>query len=1187
MTLLLNIRTVARYEAKTLRRSWFFRLFSIAAVFIFTFMNIGVFSPIGDEGWDTISISSTLPLINLYLLNIAQAVVVIFLAADFLKRDKKLDTNEVLYTRSMSNFEYVIGKSWGILRLFLGLNLIILGIGLVINIISKSMKVDIAAYFYYLFIISIPTLVFSLGLAFTLMSLLKNQAITFLILLGYAAMDIFYLYFRAGSIFDYMAFGLPVFKSEMIGFDDLSVILNQRFIYLFSGLALIMATILLFKRLPQSKILRTLTIVFFIVFLAGSAVCAFNTYTTYRKGVTDKRVTIETNRQFENKKFASITDVKIDFIHNGNSFEATAALTIANDNNEPISLYYFSLNPSLKVTKISSGGSDLNFKRINHIIQIDPGKILNPGENDSIKFVYSGSINESFCYPNYNDNIRDNPYGIAMVKVNKRQAFLTGDYVLLTPETYWYPVAGLNYYPSNPAQIKIDFSNYTLRVKTKDNLVAVSQGKTIKEDGYWLIKPKFPLTGLTLAIGNYLTDKIKVDSVEYISYHFPGNDYYKEDLASLKDTLLLLVSGLMKDLESNFSTKYPFETLSMLEVPVQFYSFPKENTQTRAEVQPSMVLLPERLSTLNQAGFSKQFKRQKRNMTRSGQVITDKELQVRIFNNFMRSTFISGSSFRFINGVAANAPTRYILGPSFYFFKNNFYSSEYPVINAIFESHLQKVSTPGMSGLQAVTGGLSENDMANLILKRQSFKELLAKNPGGDTLRTVLTIKGDYFFNLIRARAGIDPFKEWFAKYIDDHRFKRVDIMTFNNDIKNKFGFEFYPFLNDWFREKEQPGFLFKNLQANEIIVSTRSKYQVTFTASNQETVGGLFNISFRTGGAGGARGGGGGGRGANVAFTMSDRGGGTGGRFQISFQGRGMEAADISKIVYLGPHETKKVGIVLDAQPRAMMVNTLIAKNIPGEITMPIDQIIKSKEAAKEFSGEEILSSDPAVTDTSEIVVDNEDPGFIVSKQNTVNRLKRILGIQNLKGTSYQQINLVRNIPTYWQPVVQSSYYGTFIKSALYTRSGTGDKTLTWYTLINKPGYYDIYCYVGKAVERLMITGGGMGRQAGGGGGRGGGGRAGGGGGGGQGPGGPGQGQGGQGQGGRAQMEQAYKEFHYLIYQKGGIENISFDYENAEGGWNKLGTYYLSDDTAKVVLTNQSSGRVVIGDAVKWVRQR
>jgi hypothetical protein len=1173
MAFLSNIGTVARYEAKTLRRSWFFRLFSIGSVLIFILLNIGMFSPVGNEAWEVISISSSLPLINLYLLNIGQAIIVIFLAADFLKRDKKLDTNEVLYTRSMSNFEYIIGKSWGILRLFLSLNLLILAICLVINIISKSMSVNISAYLYYLLIISFPTIIFSLGLSFTLMSLIKNQAVTFLILLGYAALDIFYLYFRAGSIFDYMAFGLPVFKSDLIGFDDLNVIINQRLIYLFSGLALIMATILLFKRLPQSRLHRILTIVLLSVFSAGSLICSLNSYSTYQKSVKDKKLALETNMKFENKKFAVVTDASIDFIHKGKSFEATAVLKIVNDDHDPIGEYYFSLNPSLTVTKISSFGKNLDFKRINQIIEINPERELNPGDSDKIEFAYSGLINESYCYPNYTDNIKENPYKISMVNVNKRQAFLSKDYVLLTPDTYWYPVAGLNYYPSDPARIKIDFTRYSLRVHGEANLIPVSQGKMRNEGEFYIFRPESPLTGLTLAIGNYQTDRIKVDSVEYISYHFPKNDYYKKDLSEIKDTLPLLISGLMKDLESNFSTKYPFRTLSLLEVPVQFHSYPRESTQTRAEVQPSMVLLPERLSTLNQAGFLKLFKQQKKRMTKNGQVITDKELQVRIFNNFMRSTFISGENFRFINGVAANEPARYLLGPSFYFFKNNFFSSEYPVINAIFESHLQKISTPAAAGFQLVSGALSDNDRANLVLKSQSFKELLAKEPGGDTLKNVLTIKGDYFFNLIRAKSGMDEFKDWFAKYIDDHKFTSVDLLKFNNEIKDRFGFEFYPYLSDWFNGREQPGFLFTNLTATEIVVNERSRYRVTFVASNQEAAGGLFNISFRTGsvrgfgGSGGRAGGFGGGGTGGGNFNLSySRGGG--GNFQISFQGRGMEAADIAKIVYLGPHETKKVGIILDAQPRAMMINTLFSKNIPGEITLPIDEISKSKGSDGEFSGEEIISSDQTLADQNSIIVDNEDKGFRISRQVTENRLRKLLGIQNRIGTSYQQVSLF-NIPSYWQPVVQSAFYGKYVRSAMYTKSGKGDKTLTWTTPIDKPGYYDVFCYIGKTADRMMIRAGGFG----------GGQRT-------------GVGQGTAGAGGMAAEggkfpSQPFREFHYKIYHDGGSEEVSIDYANAENGWNKLGTYYLTADTSKVVLSNFSGGRAVIGDAIKWVRQK
>jgi hypothetical protein len=960
----------------------------------------------------------------------------------------------------------------------------------------------------------------------------------------------FYLWFRMGSIFDYMAFGMPLFKSSLIGFDNLGYILNQRLLYFFLGLALVLATVLLFKRLPQSRLHRTITIIFMNIFLIGAGICGFNTYSAHRQSTNDKNLVIEANRKFENKAFASVTDELIDFVHKGESYSASANLKIINNNKESLDRYLFSLNPSLRVLKISSYGNDLNFIRTNQIIEVDPGRILNPGESDSLVIRYEGKINESFCYPNYSDNIKETPYRIAMLNVNKRQAFLKEKFVLLTPETHWYPVASLNYYPSNPARIKIDFTRYTLRVKNERGITPVSQGRMITGDEYNIFEPENPLTGLTLAIGNYQSDTLTVDSVKYICYHFPGNDYYKKDLAEIKDTLPNLVSGIMRDLETNFSTKYPFKTLSLVEVPVQFYSYPKNNTQTRAEIQPSMVLVPERLATLENAGFSKRFTRQKKRMTQNNQVITDKELQVRLFNDFIRNTFISGERFRFINGVPSNEPTRYRLGPSFYFFKNNFYSKDYPVINAVFESHLQKLTQQGpQNNFMVGLGALTDIDKANLILKEKSFRDLLALNPTGDTIRNVLTVKGDWFFNLLRSKAGIDEFKKWFSEYINIHTFKSVDILQLNADVKDKFGFEFYPYLEDWFNGKEQPGFLFTDLKVYEIVVGDRTRYQVTFTASNPELVAGLFNISFRTGGTG--RGG----------QQMNIRMQGGSGRIDISMQGRGMEAEDISKIVLMGPHESKKIGIILDAQPRAMLINTLIAKNIPGEITMPVDEVIKAKSAVKEFTGEEILTSTPLFADPSEIIVDNEDPGFISGKQNTESPLKRLLGIQNRTGKSYTQISMwIR--PEYWQPVVLNTYYGKYIRSAVYTRAGTGDRSITWSTVIKERGYYDIYAYIGKTPSRMMVRRGGATGAAGG-------------------PPPPG------GQGEDQKGDDTYKDMHYKIYHDEGVEEITLDYENAEGGWNNFGRYYLSPDTAKVVLTNKSAGRLVIGDAIKWVKQK
>jgi ABC-type transport system involved in multi-copper enzyme maturation permease subunit len=1103
MSFLHNIRTVSRYEAKTLGRSWFFRLFSLAAIGILTIFNIGFFSPVGNEPWSLVSNPSTVPLINLYMLNIGQAIVVIFLAADFLKRDKKLDTNEVLYTRPMSNFEYVIGKTIGILRLFLGLDIVILSIGLLMNIISKSMSIDYLSYLWYLLLICIPTILFSLGLAFLLMSVIRNQAVTFLILLGIAALDIFYLWFRTEHLFDYMAFGLPLFKSEITGFSNPGFILNQRMLYLFLGMALVLSTVLLFKRLPQSRLHTTLSVVFLFIFLALSSICGLKTYRFYRSGITDKQKVIDTNKKYENSNFAFVSDAFVNVIHKDNTIDASVDIRIMNEHREPLGEFLFSLNPGLKVIRITSDGKDLKFRRDYNIIVIDPASILMPGMSDTLTISYDGTINEPFCYPDYTGNMKDNPNRIFMVNVSKRQAFLTRNFILLTPETHWYPVASLNYYPSNPARVKTDFTRFTLRFKNEAGIIPVSQGKMKNQGEYSLFTPENPLTGLTLAAGNYLVDTLKVDSVVYRSYHFPGNDYYKKDLSQLQDTLKNLVSGIMRELETNFSTRYPFKTLSFVEVPVHFFSNPKENTQTRAEVQPSMVLLPEKLSTINQAGFAKQLSRQKSRI---------------------------------------------------YFFKNNFYSSEYPVINAVFESHLQQVAPQGgqQGGFQSMFGSLSDNDRANLILKNKSFRELLAMNPGGDTIRTVLTVKGDWFFNMLRSKAGIEEFGTWFSKYIDDHRFRRVDILQFNEDIKKQFGFEFYPYLGNWFSGREQPGFLFTKFNVSQIVVGNRSRYQVTFVASNPEPVAGLFNVLFRSGGPadGGSQG---------ARMDMMIQGSGSGGNFSIASRGRGMEAGDISKIVLLGPRESKRIGIVLDAEPRAMMINTLFAKNIPGEINLPVNDITKVKGSSREFEEEEILKEMPQFSDPTEIIVDNEDQGFIQSRQNTVSPLKKILGIKNESGDDYQQVRMW-NIPEYWQPVVKTSYYGKYIRSSVYTRSGGGDKILTWKTAIRKPGYYDIYSFIGKTIDRMVVKSGSQGSS------------------------------GGQrsdsGSGDDNKEETPFRDLHYKIYHDQGVEDITIEYENAGGGWNLLGRYYLSGDSAKVVLTNKSSGRAVIGDAVKWVRQ-
>ena len=186
MSFITNIQSVAKYESKILVRSWFFRIFTLLAVAFLGFFNFAMLLMEDSGGlWFEKSVASNIPYFSLLLLNTGQAVVAAFLSSEFLKRDKKLDTSEVFYVRPLSNAEYVVGKIWGNLRVFLLLNVLILGIVMALNFMAPGIAVDWQAYFIYFFLVSLPTLIFIIGLSIFLMLLLKNQALTFILLLGY------------------------------------------------------------------------------------------------------------------------------------------------------------------------------------------------------------------------------------------------------------------------------------------------------------------------------------------------------------------------------------------------------------------------------------------------------------------------------------------------------------------------------------------------------------------------------------------------------------------------------------------------------------------------------------------------------------------------------------------------------------------------------------------------------------------------------------------------------------------------------------------------------------------------------------------------------------------------------------------------------------------------------------------
>ena len=277
------------------------------------------------------------------------------------------------------------------------------------------------------------------------------------------------------------------------------------------------------------------------------------------------------------------------------------------------------------------------------------------------------------------------PYDKEMLKLDKKYSFQTSDYVLFTPETYWYPRPGTGYSDKSPDWQQTYFSRFRLDVKPLPGLVAISQSANN------------PYQSISLIIGKYEQKSVESDSTLYSIWHIKGHDYYEAAFDSIRDTIPGLIRNLRENLERTYKLSYPFDRFSVVEVPAQFYSYVRSWSQAQEVVQPEMVLFPELGCMFNQMDFVRSKKNQLKWSKRGGREISEEEAEIRVMNSFLwifsqtegNYNFSSGSRGKFNISSQSNP---YFLFPELYNFRYNIYSSEWSVTNRLVELYLQRKS---------------------------------------------------------------------------------------------------------------------------------------------------------------------------------------------------------------------------------------------------------------------------------------------------------------------------------------------------------------------------------------------------------------------------------------------------------------------------------------------------------------
>ncbi|MBT3751317.1 MAG: hypothetical protein HOG34_20235 [Bacteroidetes bacterium] len=976
-----KIQTVARFEMKTLFRSWFFRIFSVLTLFILLGTNIGMLTDGGNVNLVIRSIASNIPYMNMAFLNIAQALLAIFLASDFLKRDKKLDTTEVIYTRSMTNWEYVWGKTFGVLIVFTVLNILVFLMALIINMVVSGVEVDYMAYLLYPLLVGFPTLLFTLGLAFFLMSAIRNQAVTLILLIGLTALSLFFVKDKVNHLFDFMAFTFPMMWSDMIGSGNLFEILLHRGIYLFLGLAFIFATILLLKRLPQSRPFSLLSVVlmtaFFILGIGGGATY----WSTYNKDQNFRQEVKQLNNEVSKLPISLVKSYDLELEHLNKSILASASLQLDEPAENLPEELIFSLNPGLVIDEIKLNGKTVDFSREMHIIRINkPGDLSG---NVELLFSYKGTIDERICYLDIKDEYMAVKHGPAFIIGSpKRHGIIQDNFVLLTPESVWYPISGGTFGTKLSSKPVMNFSTYKLNVKTHEGLTAISQGKAIESGDSWEFTSNTPFKGISLAIGEYETKTLNIDSLEVQLSYYKDHSGFLEILDLLEDTLPTLVKATFEDYERSIGLDYPFNFLKLVEAPVQFYSYDRVWSKGYDYVQPGVIFYPENLSFLRRGDLGKELERAIDRAVERDNPASDKDLQIQVFNNVIRNNFIQGErDFRMMMrggnmNFSSSDETPYSIFPNYFSFVNNIESSDYQLINSALESYIGSKS--GAQGGFASMGGISDEEKANLALAEHSFAELMDLPDEKDILPSVIEAKGKQLFNYLEAVIGSEEFITFITEELKTTRFKNLSLPEFGQNVMDRFNIDISAFLENWYSGTDVPSFLVTDVRNYEIQDGDNTVFQLFFTISNTGSTDGIVNVSFRTGGGGGGRMGHGGG---------GMRSGGS----QTSYALAGRD--DATNLLYLIPAETAyEYAIILDDPPRMMSVNTLISSNLPASIAYPFPDVEKKRmEAVESISETKLITS---LAEAHELIVDNEDSGFSTHEEGSSNKMSGWLGI-------------------------------------------------------------------------------------------------------------------------------------------------------------------------------------------------
>ena len=707
---------------------------------------------------------------------------------------------------------------------------------------------------------------------------------------------------------------------------------------------------------------------------------------------------------------AHVAEQRLEVTLAGERLEGRSELAVVNPTGERMERVVLYLNPELEIEELACEGQAVAFARDGQAVLVE--QALEAGDTLRLEMAYSGGIDERVCYTDVpvKERREHAPYG-KNFRAGKRYAWVTEDFVQLTPECLWYPTGTAAAHPALPFDVRRDFTRYALEVRHPEGLTVISQGKAQREPGRTAFTNGYALPCLSLTAGEYERMGIEVDSVLYELYYFPGHDGFMKDAAILRDTMASFIRDMNDDVVFYFPLGYPYRKFVLAETPVTFCTYMRPQKGYTEYVMPEVLFLPEQNYTVpNDLGTSARTVF----ATSNGQ-------EYHLTLDMMRA---AKSYFFDLLDPFENQPPSTLLWsirPLLLRHRLAMQPEEYPAMDLA----LQKMQGKLDFSIIGNNGKLGDEDRANLYLKEHSLEEAMRdRDIEAELLLAIVRQKSKELVQRIRLHTGMKPLEAAVRDFFRQHTFEDVPFGTFCREMQERLGVDMEAIVREWQADKGCPTVVVKDAAVRRVTGQEQEWEQVSFKAYNPSDKDALLTVN-------------------------------------IIHPGEGAPQA-----VLLPAGEAREYRYLTEPGAEYLEVNTNVSGNLPASISL--DLYSSERMTTQDTStGAFPIAPEALLPPAGTIIVDNEDEGFTINEGKQRHRLKDLFRKEEKE--HYREF-MAWQAPTEWSYSLMEFCYGDAILSGVFKAKGDGAASVTWEADIPEEGYYEFSVWNPSEIGKSMM---------------------------------------------------------------------------------------------------------------------